>query len=115
MSNSKCSKSSSASSKGLLELIQEEKSRRQVLWTSLPDRDGQPSPQRLAYESPADVLGFGGAGGGGKSDLILGLAVTQHRRALIFRREAKQLQAMIDRAREILGARGSLNVASGRW
>jgi hypothetical protein len=39
-------------------------------WTPLK------GPQTLALESEADVLGFGGAAGPGKSTLLLGLAVT---------------------------------------
>src|SRR5262245_18007169 len=66
----------------------------------------QPGPQAAAYDSPADVLGYGGAAGGGKSDLILGLAVTRHRRSLILRRESVSGRGLIDRARELLGALG---------
>ena len=46
-----------------------------------------PGPQTLAYESTADVIGFGGAAGGGKTDLAVGMALTQHHRAQMFRRE----------------------------
>jgi hypothetical protein len=50
------------------------------------------------------------------SDLLLGLAVTRHQRSLILRRESsKPLRALIDRAREILGDRGSLNENTGVW
>jgi hypothetical protein len=69
----------------------------------------------MAYESAADVTGYGGAAGGGKTDLALGLAITNHRRSAIFRREATQLRAILDRAREILGGRGRLNEVSGVW
>jgi hypothetical protein len=72
-------------------------------------------PQTLAYYTDADVTGFGGAGGGGKTDLALGLAVTSHRRSIIFRREAKQLRAIVDRAQEILGGAGRFNATSGIW
>jgi hypothetical protein len=54
-------------------------------------------PQELAYYSPADDLLYGGEPGGGKSDLIAGLALTAHRRSLILRREASQLNEMIAR------------------
>jgi hypothetical protein len=37
-------------------------------------------PQAEAYHSPADVLFYGGQAGGGKTDLLLGLALTAHRR-----------------------------------
>lgn len=64
-----------------------------------------PGPQTMAYESQADVIGFGGAAGGGKTDLAVGLAITQHHRAQIFRREGPQLVGIIDRLAEIVGSR----------
>ena len=39
-----------------------------------------PGPQEQAYFSEADVLLYGGEPGGGKSQLILGLAFNCHRR-----------------------------------
>ena len=33
----------------------------------------QPGPQQQAFESQADILFYGGAAGGGKTDLLLGL------------------------------------------
>ena len=54
-------------------------------------------PQELAYYSSAQDLLYGGEPGGGKSDLIAGLALTAHRRSLILRREAAQLNEMIAR------------------
>lgn len=44
-----------------------------------------PGPQTQAYLSQADWLLYGGAAGGGKTDLLLGLAITQHQKAVIFR------------------------------
>jgi len=75
-----------------------------VAWTPYPDRDGQPSPQRMAAESQADVLGYGGAAGGGKSDLLLGLAGTAHWRSVIFRRTFPKVRALVERSREIYNA-----------
>lgn len=78
-------------------------------------------PQERAYDSPADVLGYGGEAGGGKSDLALGLAGTAHWRSLIFRREFPRLGGLIDRSREIFNAAGrssgadSYNEALHRW
>jgi hypothetical protein len=59
--------------------------------------------QQTALDSPADELFFGGAGGGGKTDLLIGVACTQHRRSIIFRREFPQLREIIMRLYEILG------------
>ena len=42
------------------------------------------TPQRTAYDSMADILLYGGSAGGGKTDLGIGLALTQHSRSIIF-------------------------------
>jgi hypothetical protein len=69
-----------------------------------------PGPQTQAYECEADITYYGGAAGGGKSDLLLGLALTQHLRSIIFRREATQLVALQDRLLdEILKSRDGWN------
>jgi hypothetical protein len=68
-----------------------------------------PGPQTMAYESKADVIGFGGAAGGGKTDLAIGLALTEHYRTQFFRREGPQLTGVIDRLAEIVGSRDNIN------
>lgn len=68
-----------------------------------------PGPQTMAYNSAADVIGFGGAAGGGKTDLAVGLSLTQHYRTQVFRREGPQLKGIIDRLAEILGSRQLIN------
>lgn len=79
--------------------------RRAVPWRPLVDEvhPATPTPQRIAYDTPADFLLYGGAAGGGKTDLLIGLALTQHRRSIIWRREYRQLAAVVDRAKEIVG------------
>lgn len=69
------------------------------LWSPLP------GPQRLAFDSTASVIGFGGAAGGGKTDLAIGLALTQHQRVGIFRQNGTELTAIVDRIAELLGTR----------
>jgi hypothetical protein len=69
-----------------------------VVWTP------QAGVQSAAYESAADQIGYGGAAGGGKSDLQIGMAGTKHRRAIIFRRVFPSLRGMIERSREIFNA-----------
>lgn len=61
----------------------------------------QSGPQTAAYESDADVIGYGGAAGGGKTDLGLGLAGNKHYRSVIFRRTFPQLEGIVARSREI--------------
>ena len=72
-------------------------------------------PQEVAYWSGADELFFGGAAGAGKSDLLIGLALTQHVNSIIFRREYPQLRAIVERSREIIGGRGKFNSVEGVW
>ena len=61
----------------------------------------QTGPQTAAYESGADVIGYGGAAGGGKTDLLLGFAGTKHHRSIIFRRIFPLLEGIEARSREI--------------
>ena len=67
-----------------------------VLWAP------QPGPQTEAYLSEADETLYGGAAGGGKTDLALGLAITAHTKSIIFRREYPQLRDIILRSKDIL-------------
>jgi hypothetical protein len=75
----------------------------------------QPGPQSDAYDSDADVLGYGGAAGGGKTDLLCGLALTRHERTMILRREATQLTGVIDRLSELVGNRTGFNGQDKIW
>jgi hypothetical protein len=79
------------------------------IWTPLA------GPQTLAYESTADVIGYGGAAGGGKTDLACGKALTHHRKVAMFRREATQLTGIIDRLSELLGSRDGYNGQEKIW
>jgi hypothetical protein len=73
------------------------------------------TPQAQAYYSTADVIGYGGAAGGGKTDLACGKALTQHQRVMILRREATQLTGIIDRLTEMLGGRDGYNGQDRIW
>lgn len=68
-----------------------------------------PGPQTEAYFSDADELFYGGAAGGGKTDLLLGTALNTHHRARIIRREGTDLAAMIARLKEINGGADGWN------
>lgn len=54
-----------------------------------------------AYLSDADEMFYGGAAGGGKSDLLIGLAGTAHRNSIVFRRVFPSTRALIERSREV--------------
>jgi len=68
-----------------------------------------PGPQQLAYYSEADVLLYGGEPGGGKSQLILGLAFNRHQRSLIMRRQYGDLDRLVEDALKIHGSREGFN------
>ena len=93
--------------------IRQELTRRDVAivdWVALP------GPQTQALVSEADEVLYGGAAGGGKSDLLLGLARTRHRSSVIFRRTYPQLEdSVIPRSLEIYGDPGRLNRARKQW
>lgn len=62
-----------------------------------------PGPQTAAFFSEADELLFGGEAGGGKSDLGIGLSLTEHTRSLVLRRTNKEAAKIFDRYEEIIG------------
>jgi hypothetical protein len=68
-----------------------------------------PGPQTEAYFHPADVLLYGGQGGGGKTDLGLGLAFTAHSNSLVMRRKYTDLGGIIERAEQINGGSKGFN------
>lgn len=82
----------------------------QSLWT--PNTGAQES----GYLSDADVIGYGGAAFGGKSDLQLGMAFTKHWRSAIYRRHYADLSDMVIRGNEILdGAAQYVSGEKKRW
>jgi hypothetical protein len=68
-----------------------------------------PGPQTDAYFSKADVLLYGGEPGGGKSQLVLGLAFNEHKRSVIMRRQYGDLDRLVEDALKIHGSRDGFN------
>ena len=81
-----------------------------IMEKSLPMWVPLPGPQTNAFESKADIIYYGGSAGGGKSDLLLGLALTQHKHSIIYRRQSTQLIGIQSRLLdEILKSRKGWN------
>lgn len=68
-----------------------------------------PGAQAEAYYCKADELYYGGSAGGGKSDLVIGLAVNCHQRASIFREFKDDAKELGRRLCEILGSNAGWN------
>lgn len=87
----------------------------QTLLKSRPLWVPNPGAQTMARENLADELFMGGEPGGGKSSLAIGLAVTEHQRSIIFRREFPQVKGLEDEAARILGTRTGYNASTHVW
>jgi len=74
-----------------------------------------PGPQTEAYHCKADELFYGGSAGGGKTDLITGLALNSHKNSLLLRRTNKEAEKLPSRFEEILGHDNGLNRSTGTW
>ena len=72
-------------------------------------------PQSIALDCMADELFYGGAAGGGKTDLLLGCALTRHWRSVIFRREYAELKGIRERAQELYEDIGRFNGQLELW
>lgn len=89
----------------------EKKAMSDEVMSKTADRVWVPSfgPQLDAYECPADELLYGGEAGGGKSDLICGCAITDHKRSLILRRFTDDAKELAERTMAITGTRDGYN------
>lgn len=67
-----------------------------------------PGPQTDGFFCEADELFYGGEAGGGKTDLLLGCAMNNHRRSLILRRLNGEVNGLIERMEAIIGNRRGL-------
>lgn len=74
-----------------------------------------PGPQHMAATSDADIIGYGGAAGGGKSYLVAGLALTEHTRTLIIRQQKVQTQKFVQDFTKVLGSRDGYSSNGSLW
>lgn len=79
------------------------------LWEPLP------GPQMTAYFSEADEIGYGGAAGGGKTDLAIGLSLNRHRKVIVYRSNGTEHLGMVDRLGELLTTRDGWSSKDGVW
>ena len=78
-------------------------------------KTGEDHPQYLAAISKADITGYGGAAGGGKTDLACGLTLTEHRKIMILRRVGTELTGIEDRLEELVGNKDGYNGQKKIW
>lgn len=74
-----------------------------------------PGPQFDVVASQADIIGMGGAAGGGKSWLITGLALTEHKRSVIFRQHKNQTQKFVQDFAKMLGDSTGYSSQNSQW
>lgn len=74
-----------------------------------------PGPQLEAALAIADIVGYGGAAGGGKSYLIVGLAVSDHTRSAIIRPQKNQTKKFVDEITKLLGSTAGYNSQQSTW
>jgi|HubBroStandDraft_2_1064218.scaffolds.fasta_scaffold00132_7 hypothetical protein len=68
--------------------------------------DSRNEPQLQAYYSEADLMLFGGAAGGGKTDLLCGVALNDHQNSVVFRKQSTDLRGLEERLLALAGRDG---------
>lgn len=75
-----------------------------------------PTPKQLeVVNSTAQIVGYGGSAGGGKSYLITGLAVQHHKRSAIVRPQKNQTQKFVLEIAKMLRTRDGYNSSTSSW
>jgi hypothetical protein len=71
--------------------------------------------QELAFYSEADEIFYGGAAGCGKTSLLVGTALANHQRSVIFRKHYKEVEGLILETENILGGKDGYNGQEKNW
>lgn len=71
--------------------------------------------QQLVVDSEADIIGYGGAAGGGKSYLLCGTALSQHIRTAIVRPQKNQTLKFVNEITKILKTRDGYSSQNSEW
>jgi hypothetical protein len=74
-----------------------------------------PGPQAECYNCQADQILYGGGAGGGKTFVMLGMALQKHRRSLLLRRLNVEVDGLVDDCERILGHKDGYNGQKHRW
>lgn len=74
-----------------------------------------PGPQTECFHCEADETLFGGEPGGGKSQVLIGLAIEEHRRSLLLRRTNKEASKFVGEIEAVLGTRDGFNGQRDEW
>lgn len=71
--------------------------------------------QQMVVESEADIIGYGGAAGGGKSYLLCGTALSQHIRSAIVRPQKNQCLKFVNEITKIIRTRDGYSSQNSEW
>lgn len=94
-----------------------ERAEMERLMSLIPPPPWEPNPgkQTMAFYSDADIIGYGGGAGGGKTSLACGKAIVQHQKIMILRRVGSELTGIQDYLVEIFKDREGFNGKDNIW
>ena len=87
-------------------MLLDELKRRRPAWKPMREDPKRPDailPQAVAFDCTASIIGFGGSGGGGKSDWAIGMSLMKSKRAIIYRKHYADFEKIDERFRQLVG------------